>query len=63
MGYQKTTRWLRRRAGFGPLPKGAAKFGADGRYSLELTPNSSSHAALSYSGGYTLDDAGKTLTL
>ena len=49
--------------GFGPLPKGTARFGADGRYSLELTPNSSSHAALSYSGGYTVDDAGKTLTL
>ncbi len=49
--------------GFGPLPKGTAKFGADGRYSVEVMPNSSSHAAVSYSGSYTLDDSGKTLTL
>jgi len=49
--------------GFGPLPKGTAKFEADGRYSLEVMPNSSSHATVNYSGTYTLDDAGKTLTL
>jgi hypothetical protein len=49
--------------GFGPLPKGTAKFGPDGRYSVELEPNSSSHAMVSYSGSYTLDDAGKILTL
>jgi hypothetical protein len=29
--------------------------------SLDLMPNSSSHATLSYSGSYTLDDARKTL--
>jgi Lipocalin-like domain len=49
--------------GFGPLPKGTAKFGSDGRYSLEVMPNSSIHATLSYSGSYALDDSGKTLTL
>jgi hypothetical protein len=49
--------------GFGALPNGTAKFGADGKYSVEITPTSSGHPALSYSGGYTLDDAGKTLTL
>jgi hypothetical protein len=49
--------------GFGALPDGTAKFGADGKYSVEITPNSSGHSALSYSGSYMLDDAGKTLTL
>jgi hypothetical protein len=49
--------------GFGVLPNGTAKFGADGKYSVEVTPNSSGRPALSYSGSYTLDDAGKTLTL
>jgi hypothetical protein len=49
--------------GFGALPNGTAKFGADGKYSVEITPTSSGHPALSYSGSYTLDDAGKTLTL
>jgi len=49
--------------GFGPLPKGTAKFGSDGRYSLELMPNSSSQGALRYSGSYALNDSGKTLTL
>jgi hypothetical protein len=49
--------------GFGVLPSGTAKFGADGRYSVEVTPNSNGHPALSYSGSYTLDNAGKTLTL
>jgi Lipocalin-like domain len=28
--------------GFGPLPSGTARFGADGRYTLEVMPNSSS---------------------
>jgi len=50
-------------AGFGVLPSGTAKFGADGKYSVEVTPMSIGHPALSYSGSYTLDDAGKTLTL
>jgi hypothetical protein len=49
--------------GFGALPNGTAKFGADGKYSVEITPNSGGHPALSYSGSYVLDDAGKTLTL
>jgi hypothetical protein len=49
--------------GFGPLPNGTAKFGADGKYSVEVTPSVTGHAALSYSGSYSLDDAGKTLTL
>ncbi len=49
--------------GFGPLPKGTAKFSADGHYVLEVTPSTDGHASLSYSGSYTLDDAGKTLTL
>src|SRR5947209_104919 len=49
--------------GFGPLPDGTAKFGPDGRYSLEVMPNLSNHVALSYSGSYALDDSGKTLTL
>jgi hypothetical protein len=49
--------------GFGPLPQGTAKFGPDGHYSLEIRPVSGGQAALSYSGTYMLDDAGKTLTL
>jgi hypothetical protein len=49
--------------GFGPLPKGTATFSGDGRYSLELMRSSSSEPALRYAGTYTLDDAGKTLTL
>lgn len=49
--------------GFGALPNGTANFGADGKYSVEITPNSSGHPALSYSGSYRLDDAGKALTL
>jgi hypothetical protein len=52
-----------RAPGFGALPNGTAKFGADGKYSVEIAPTSSGHPALSYSGSYTLDDAGKTLTL
>ena len=49
--------------GFGPLPKGTATFGGDGRYSLELMRSSGSEPPLRYAGTYTLDDAGKTLTL
>jgi hypothetical protein len=49
--------------GFGPLPKGTATFGGDGRYSLELMRGSDGEPPLRYSGTYTLDDAGKTLTL
>src|SRR5438874_8438125 len=49
--------------GFGPLPTGTATFGPDGRYALELAPNSSTQAALRASGSWTLDDVGKTLTL
>jgi hypothetical protein len=49
--------------GFGPLPNGTAMFGGDGRYSLELTRSSGSEPPLRCSGTYTLDDAGKTITL
>jgi hypothetical protein len=49
--------------GFGALPKGSARFGADGRYSLEVMPNADSQPAVKSSGTYTLDDSGKTLTL
>jgi hypothetical protein len=49
--------------GFGPLPKGSARFGADGRYSFEVIPGAAGHAGVSSSGTYTVDDAGKTLTL
>jgi hypothetical protein len=49
--------------GFGPLPKGTATFGGDGRYSVELLHGSGSEPPLRYSGTYTLDDAGKSLTL
>jgi hypothetical protein len=49
--------------GFGPLPKGTARFGADGQYSFEVSTSSGSQPAVSSSGTYTLDDAGKTLTL
>jgi hypothetical protein len=52
-----------RMPGFGALPNGTAKFGAEGKYSVEVTPTLSGHPALSYSGSYALDDAGKTLTL
>jgi Lipocalin-like domain len=48
---------------FGPLPKGTATFGSDGRYSLELTSSSGKEPPLSCSGTYTLADATKTLTL
>jgi len=49
--------------GFGPLPKGSARFGADGRYSLEVMPNADRQPAVKSSGTYALDDSGKTLTL
>src|SRR5205814_1114603 len=58
--------------GFGPLPTGTATFGADGRYTLEVMPNTNSHVAsadrqattqgqgaqgaFSHSGTYVLDD-------
>jgi hypothetical protein len=48
---------------FGPLPKGTATFGNDGRYSLELMSSSGKEPPLSCSGTYTLDDSAKTLTL
>jgi hypothetical protein len=48
--------------GFGPLPKGSAKFGADGHYSLEVSTSAGSQPAVKASGTYTLDDTGKTLT-
>jgi Lipocalin-like domain len=49
--------------GFGPLPKGTATFGNDGRYSLELMSSSGKEPLLTCSGTYTLDDAAKTLIL
>jgi len=49
--------------GFGPLPKGSARFDADGRYSFELMPSTGSHPSISASGTYMVDEAGKTLTL
>ena len=49
--------------GFGPLPKGTARFGSDGHYSFEVGPSNGSKPAVTSSGTYTLDDAGKTLTL
>jgi hypothetical protein len=52
-----------RSPGFGPLPDGIAKFGADGKYSVEIKPSASGHEALKHSGSYALDNAGKTLSL
>jgi Lipocalin-like domain len=49
--------------GFGPLPTGSATFGGDGRYSFEVTPNTGSQPGVKASGTYSLDEAGKTLTL
>jgi hypothetical protein len=49
--------------GFGPLPKGDATFGADGRYSFDVTPTVGGQQGINASGTYTLDEAGKTLTL
>jgi hypothetical protein len=49
--------------GFGPLPKGTAEFRPDGHYTMEVMPNTATTPALKSSGSYTLDNAGKTLTL
>jgi hypothetical protein len=49
--------------GFGPLPNGSARFGADGHYSFDISTSTGSQPTVSSSGTYTLDDAGKTLTL
>jgi Lipocalin-like domain len=49
--------------GFGPLPKGNATFGADGRYSFEVTPSMGNQQGVRASGTYTLDEAGKALSL
>jgi hypothetical protein len=48
--------------GFGPLPTGTARFGADGRYSFEVVPSTGKQSGVSASGTYTLDEAGKALT-
>jgi hypothetical protein len=49
--------------GFGPLPTGTATFGGDGRYSFEVTPSTGSQPGVKASGTYSLDEAGKALTL
>jgi hypothetical protein len=49
--------------GFGPLPKGNATFDANGRYSFEVKPSTSSQQGIKASGTYTLDEGGKALTL
>jgi hypothetical protein len=49
--------------GFGPLPTGTARFGTDGRYSFEVVPSTGNQPGVSASGTYTLDEAGKALTL
>jgi len=49
--------------GFGPLPTGTARFDTDGRYSFEVVPPAGKQSGVSASGTYTLDDAGKALTL
>ena len=49
--------------GFGPLPTGTARFGTDGRYSFEVVPSTGKQSGVSASGTYTLDEAGKALTL
>ena len=43
--------------------KGDATFGADGRYSFEVTPSTGNQQGIRASGTYTLDEAGKALTL
>jgi len=48
--------------GFGPLPKGNATFGDDGRYSFDVMPSTGSQPGVNASGTYSLDEAGKTLT-
>jgi hypothetical protein len=49
--------------GFGPLPTGTATFGGDGRYSFEVKPSTGSQPGVKASGTYSLDEAGKALTL
>jgi hypothetical protein len=49
--------------GFGPLPTGTARFSTDGRYSFEVVPSTGKQSGVSASGTYTLDEAGKALTL
>jgi Lipocalin-like domain len=49
--------------GFGPLPTGTARFGTDGRYSFEIVPSTGKQSGAGASGTFTLDEAGKTLTL
>jgi lipocalin-like protein len=49
--------------GFGPLPTGTARFGTDGRYSIEIVPSTGKQSGAGASGTYTLDEAGKALTL
>jgi Lipocalin-like domain len=49
--------------GFGPLPKGSATFGVDGRYSFKVLPSAGSQPGIKASGSYSLDEAGRTLTL
>ena len=49
--------------GFGPLPTGTARFGTDGRYSFQVVPSTGNQPGVSASGTYTLDEAGKALTL
>src|ERR1700759_16270 len=48
--------------GFGPLPKGNATFGADGRHFFEVTPSTGTQQGVSAAGTYTLDEAGKALS-
>jgi hypothetical protein len=48
--------------GFGPLPKGNATFGPDGRYSFDVMPSTGGQPGVDASGTYSLDEAGKTLT-
>src|ERR1051325_10003725 len=49
--------------GFGPLPKGNAPFGADGRYYFEVTPSTGNQQGIRASGTYMLDETGKAVTL
>jgi hypothetical protein len=48
--------------GLGPLPKGSARFSADGRYSFQVASNADAQPVISAAGTYTLDDTAKTLT-
>ena len=49
--------------GFGLLPTGTARFGTDGRYSFEVGLSTGNQPGVAASGTYTLDEAGKALTL